>query len=150
MRSSLRARARSTLVVARASCRSRRRCWARRAVDSVDIDPMAVRATEENAARNGVREIVRVAKGSLGEAWPFAEPPSGRYDIVLANLNSRLVQSMATELIDALAPGGMLIASGVIEEQEPACRQAIEAGGGRVDDVSRRDGWVAFVVRRAR
>jgi ribosomal protein L11 methyltransferase len=118
-------------------------------VDALDIDPMAVRATGDNAARNGVGKVVRVANGTLGEGWPFGDPAGSRYDIVVANLSSRLVQSLAAELLAALAPGGVLIASGVIEEQEPACRRALESARGHVDDVRQREGWVAFVVRHA-
>jgi ribosomal protein L11 methyltransferase len=117
-------------------------------VDAVDIDPLAVRATAENATRNGVTEPIRVASGSLGEVWPLdGEMPD--YDLVLANVNSRVVQSLAGELVDALAANGVLIASGIIEEQEALCRNAIESVGGRVVAAGRRDGWVALVARRA-
>jgi len=115
-------------------------------VDAIDIDPAAVRATSENAARNGVDGLVRTAQGSLGEAWPFQEPAHGRYDLVLANLSARLVQELARLLLDALRPGGAAIVSGVIEEQEEACRNALAAAGGRVLDVRREDGWVLLVV----
>ncbi len=118
-------------------------------IDALDIDPLAIRATGENAARNGVGDVVRVAKGSLGEDWPFAEPQSGAYDFVLGNLSSRLLQSMAGQLVEALGSGGVLIASGIIEEQEASCRAALESAGGRVAGVCRREGWVALVVRSA-
>ena len=78
-------------------------------VDAVDIDPVAVRVTQENASRNGVGEVMRVARGSLGETWPFPEPFAGRYDVVLANLSSRIVQELARPLLEALRPGGVLV-----------------------------------------
>jgi ribosomal protein L11 methyltransferase len=102
----------------------------------------------ENAARNGVSDVVRVAKGSLGEAWPFAEPAAGAYDMVLGNLSSRLIQAMAGQLVEALRSGGVLIASGIIEEQEAVCRAALESAGGRIVGVCQREVWLALVVRR--
>lgn len=117
-------------------------------VDAVDIDPTAARATQENAARNGVAALVRVAEGSLGEAWPFDAPAAGRYDLLLANLSSRLVRELAVLLVQALRPGGVALVSGLIAEQEALCREALERAGGRVAE-SRSDGeWRLLVVER--
>jgi ribosomal protein L11 methyltransferase len=115
-------------------------------VDAVDIDPVAVRAAQENAGRNGVGEVVRVAQGSLGETWPFPEPAAGRYDLVLANLSSRIVQELARPLVEALRPGGVALVSGVIEEHEAACRAALAAAGGHVTDARGEEGWLLLVV----
>lgn len=115
-------------------------------VDALDIDPAAVRATKENAARNGFDGAVEAAEGSLGERWPFPAPAAGRYDLVLANLSSRLVQELAAPLVEAVAPGGVALVSGLIGEQEAACRAALEAAGGRVLE-RRSDGeWRLLVV----
>ncbi|MCH8994169.1 MAG: 50S ribosomal protein L11 methyltransferase [Chloroflexi bacterium] len=115
-------------------------------VDALDIDPAAVHATEENAARNGVQGLVRVGRGSLGEAWPFPEPPAGRYDLVLANLSSRIVQELARPLLAALRPDGVALVSGLIEEQEAACRGALTNAGGHVVDSRSEGDWRLLVV----
>jgi ribosomal protein L11 methyltransferase len=124
-------------------------CLGAERVDALDIDPAAVAATKENTARNAVDGVVQVAEGSLGEAWPFAAPAVGRYDLVLANLSSRLVQELAALLVDALAPGGVALVSGLIAEHEPACRAPLERAGARVTE-SRSDGeWRLLVVEPA-
>lgn len=115
-------------------------------VDTVDIDPVAVQATEENAARNGVQGLVRVGRGSLGEAWPFPEPAAGRYDLVLANLSSRIVRELARPLLAALRPDGVALVSGLIEEQEAACRGALTNAGGHVLDSRSEGDWRLLVV----
>jgi ribosomal protein L11 methyltransferase len=116
--------------------------------DAVDIDPAAVQATTANAARNGVQDVVRAAEGSLGEAWPFREPPVGHYDLVLANLNSGLIQELASLLLQALRPDGVALLSGVSGDQEYACRDAVAAAGGRVMN-GRADGaWRLLVAGR--
>ena len=51
-------------------------------VDAVDIEPVAVRSTIENAERNGVADKLRVAEGSVGPGAPFAghvRPRAGQY-----------------------------------------------------------------------
>ena len=112
-------------------------------VDAIDIDLAAVRATKENAARNGAGRIVRARRGSLGEA------ASGRYGLVLANLSSRLVQELAEPLVAALAEGGVALVSGLIDAQEAACRRALRRAGGRVVESRGRQGWRLLAVERA-
>ena len=112
-------------------------------VDALDIDLAAVRATKENAARNGVGRIVRARRAAASEAAP------GRYDLVLANLSSRLVRELAGPLIAALADGGIALVSGLIAAQEAACRRALRNAGGRVVLSRGREGWRLLTVERA-
>jgi ribosomal protein L11 methyltransferase len=118
-------------------------------VDAVDIDPAATRATAENAARNQVESNVRVSLGSLGEAWPFDSPASARYDVVVANLSSRLVRELSQSIIDALRPGGIALCSGLIVEQEMSCHDALTVAGAVVRDSRRDEDWVLLDVARA-
>ena len=112
-------------------------------VDAIDIDLAAVRATKENAARNGVGRIVRARAGSLDEVAP------ARYGLVLANLSSRLVQELAGPLVAALRPQGVALVSGLIDAQERACRRALRRAGGRVVESRGRKGWRLLAVERA-
>ncbi len=117
-------------------------------VDAIDIDAAAVHATRENAAANRVSSSVRTMHGSLGEAWPFAEPPGGRYDLVLANLSGRIVRELAGDLLTALTEDGAALVSGIVAEQEESCVNALLQAGARALE-SRADGdWRLLVVRR--
>jgi ribosomal protein L11 methyltransferase len=118
-------------------------------VDAIDIDLAAVRATKENATRNGVERVVRVRRGSLGDAWPFRFEADGRYDIILANLSSRLVQELAEPLVAALRPGDVALVSGIIDAREAACRSALRRAGGRVIESKGWEGWRLLSVERA-
>src|SRR5579884_2911403 len=79
--------------------------------DAVDVEPVAVRSTQENAARNGVEERITVAQGSVGLDGPF----TGQYDVVVANIIARILIELAPGLAAAVAPGGTLLLSGIIE-----------------------------------
>jgi ribosomal protein L11 methyltransferase len=115
-------------------------------VDALDVDPAAVRATDENAARNGAGGVVRAAGGSLGEAWPFPGRAAGRYDLALANLSARLVQELARPLVEALRPGGVALASGFVGEQETACAAALEAAAARVSERRALNDWRLLIA----
>ena len=115
-------------------------------VDAVDIDPNAVQATVETARRSDVEALVRVAQGSLGEAWPFAERAAGRYDLVLANLSANVIEQLAAPLVAALRPAGVALVSGVIDEREADCRAALDQAGGRVVDRREDQSWLLLAV----
>ena len=115
-------------------------------VDAINIDQAAVRTTTENAARNGVEALVRVAEGSLGEAWPYAEPVSRRYDLVLANLSARLVRELAQPIVAALRPASVALVSGIVAEEEAACGEAITAAGGQVRERRGEGDWRLMIA----
>jgi ribosomal protein L11 methyltransferase len=114
------------------------------AVDGVDIEPVAVRAALENARRNKVGAIVRVAQGSVGERAPF----QGEYDLVVANIIARILIELAPGLRRAVAPGGTLILGGIIDVKEDAVREAFAAEGLTLVRREQREDWVALVMRR--
>ena len=84
-----------------------------RDIDAVDIDPAAVRATADNAARNGV---------TLRAALPDAA--QGRYPLVLANILAVPLKLLAPLLTGHLAPGGALVLAGILERQADELREA--------------------------
>ncbi len=109
------------------------------AVIAVDIDPICVRVTDENAVIN--HSTIRAAVGTLGEGWPFVSAPAGAYDVIVANIIARAIIGMSRSLAEALAPGGRLITSGVIGEHEAAVIVALESQGLRVDSVRAMGEW---------
>lgn len=117
-------------------------------VDALDIDLPAVEATRENAARNAVGARVRAARGSLGESWPFAQPPDGHYDLVLANISARVIQALAGPLTGALATDGLALLSGIVDDQAEATCEALTRAGGRVAGRQAEGDWRLLLVAR--
>jgi len=113
-------------------------------VDAVDIEPVAVRATRENAARNGVASIVRVEAGSVGEDQPF----QGEYDLVVANIIARILIDLAPALAHAVIAGGTLILGGIIDVKEQSVRDAFSATGLTLSRREQQEDWVALVLHR--
>lgn len=97
---------------------------------AVDLDPEAARATEVNAAANGVVERVRAAVGSLGDAWPWPEdPPFASFDLVVANISAAVLTALLGDITNTLRPGGILVAAGFIEAGSPDVREAAVRAG---------------------
>jgi ribosomal protein L11 methyltransferase len=115
-------------------------------VVALDIDQMCVRVAKENARANGVASIVTVAQGSAGDAWPSDCARPVEFDVVVANIITRVIVELAPALVGALASGGRLIVSGVIEEREREVRAAIGAAGGRVESVRAMGDWRCIEV----
>ena len=109
----------------------------------VDTDPIAVAATEHNAARNRVARRVRARRGSI----PSGERP---FDLVLANLVASVLVALAPALLAALAPGGRLLASGIFIDRESDVREAFEAASLRIVGDDREGEWVLLEAVRPR
>jgi ribosomal protein L11 methyltransferase len=111
-------------------------------VVACDIDPVAVATTQDNARRNGVTVEVRAGSidASVGRASTF--------DVVVANLGgAAVVVDLAPALLAAVAPGGVLIAGGLLGEHDRPARAALHAGArtARIDAIDS-DPWRTFVV----
>lgn len=115
-------------------------------VDAVDIDPQAVLATRDNAAFNGL--VVGEEGDDRFSVWQTAdfEPRDGGYDIVIANILLNPLIELAPHLIRYLAPGGVLVLSGVLAAQREALISAYP--GVSFDEVIIRDEWLRAACRR--
>ena len=79
-------------------------------IHCVDIDPQALEATAENAARNGVAQQI-----ACSSPKDFA---GGEMDVVLANILAAPLISLAPVLASFVRPSGALVLSGLLQEQE--------------------------------
>jgi ribosomal protein L11 methyltransferase len=112
-----------------------------RHADAVDTDPLAVATTRANAEANELGSRVTVREGSLP-----ASPEGDPYPLVLANLVAVVLVGLAPRLAAQLAPGGVLLASGIIEGRSDEVRAAF-ARAGLVIATERHDGeWVSLRV----
>ncbi|MGF1466363.1 MAG: 50S ribosomal protein L11 methyltransferase [Sandaracinaceae bacterium] len=119
------------------------------AVRAIDSDPVAVRVTEATAAINGVDDRL---EASVGDAH---DPPDGRYDLVLANIRAPILQSAAPALAAGVAPGGLLVLGGILDDEAAQVVASFRAHGpwagtARLGEpeVRHRDGWATIAWRR--
>ena len=114
-------------------------------VDAVDVESVAVRATQENAERNQVGDRIAVALGSVGPGQPFE---GRRYDVVLANIIARILVELAASIVEQTRPGGFIVLAGIIASREAEVVSAYRALGTAIVTRRQEDDWVSLVLRR--
>jgi ribosomal protein L11 methyltransferase len=113
---------------------------------AVDIDPQAVAATRENAAANQVEGALETGTGSLGEIL------EGKYSLrqaglVAANILAPVIVRLFEQgLGDLLLPGGRLVVSGILAEQEGEVAAAAQAKGLQAAGRRQEGDWVALAL----
>ena len=129
------------------------------AVTAVDVAEVAVEAARANVAANGLADAITVLRsdrvpdtpaerGGGERAAQHAHPsPTGGYDVIVANIIANVIVDLAPRIAGAIAPGGVLIASGIIRDRESDVRDALAAAGLTVERREALDEWVALVAR---
>ena len=109
-------------------------------VYACDHDEQAIEATNNNATLN-----VFTNTNNLRTLKPEAMPVV-QADIVIANILSKPLIELAPKLIEHIKPGGMLLLSGVLENESITVLQAYSALG--IDEIDNRDGWVSIAMNK--
>ncbi len=117
----------------------------RRFVLASDIDAPSVRVARENAMLNGVGPLVRVIRATGFAAADFAA--AGPFDLVLANILANPLRQLATPMRSHLAPGALVILSGLLHHQAPAVLAAYRARGLVPLKHLRIEGWSSLLLR---
>jgi ribosomal protein L11 methyltransferase len=107
------------------------RLGARRAT-AMDIDPQALLATRENAARSGVLDLIHVTDDR--------EADQAQADVVLANILAGPLVELAPLLAERTRPGGRIALSGLLLEQADAVTAAYRPWFD-IGIADARDGW---------
>lgn len=87
-------------------------------VIACDTDPVAVEATIENIELNGVADHIEALVGGV-DVIP------GKAPLVVVNILAEVIAEIAQPLKDHLAPGGTIIASGIIREKSEMVKKAL-------------------------
>jgi len=111
-------------------------------VVAIDIDPIAITVTAENAAINGVTEAVDVSTAPLAEV-------AGEFSLVVANILAEELVKMGSLLTERVVAGGFLILSGILGEREEFVIAGFAALPLTLHDVTRQDEWCCIVFRKA-
>ena len=107
-----------------------------------EIDPIAVGAGHSNVGMNGLQDSVEVVRGTL----PSPKAPAQSFDLVVANISARVVTDMASHIADCAAPGGRIIASGIIQKHLTGAVEALEAAGATIEETVVDGDWIALIA----
>jgi ribosomal protein L11 methyltransferase len=114
---------------------------------AVDTDLIAVRATGENAARNGVLERLETGQGSVEEieegGFSVKQAP-----LVAANILAPIIISLLERGLACLVEAnGVLILAGILDEQADRVTAAAKEQGLTLIDQRQMGDWVALAFK---
>lgn len=109
-------------------------------VVALDVEAEAVRVARDLAERNGVGELVEVSTAPLAGV-------RGSFDVVVANLLAPIIEELASDLERLVAPGGVLVLSGLLVDQRDRALAALP--GWTVADEHDAKGWIALDLVRS-
>ena len=95
-----------------------------RHVVGFDNDPEAIRISEENAALNGLAGRVHF---SVADLVSGLANEAGTADVLLANIQADVLMRFAPGMVSAVAPGGTLVLSGILAQENGQVRGVFEA-----------------------
>jgi ribosomal protein L11 methyltransferase len=114
-------------------------------VAAADTDSLAVRATADNAALNGLRDQVRVARGSAETLAGLLDGQPA--DLLLCNILAPVIQALCPAFHTLLAPHGVGLLSGLLADQAPALQQALLEEGWRAELTAQQSQWGLLTIR---
>jgi len=114
-----------------------------------DIVPDAPSICRDNCAINNIEEgrLTVVVADVLAKGILEKYAGDSRFDLVFSNVGADFNIALLQIIAPFVAPGGVLLCSGIIDAREDEVRRAIEGAGFTVLETMREDGWSAFAVR---
>ena len=118
-----------------------------RQVLSVDTDSLAVSATTDNAALNGLSmDELCVRQGSVEVLENLLEAQPA--DLLLCNILAPVIEALAPRFRAVLRPGGRGLLSGLLVDQEPRLTHVLEGLGWQVRPLAAQGRWGLLEIQR--
>ena len=109
-----------------------------REIRALDTDAVAVEAATRNVAINRAEPIVRVERGSIDSSC-------NQFDLICINILAEVIAELAPALAAALRPGGIVIASGILDFKADDVADALNAVRIEIVEKKQEEDWVALV-----
>ncbi|HHX36464.1 MAG TPA: 50S ribosomal protein L11 methyltransferase [Clostridiaceae bacterium] len=110
-------------------------------IDALDVDPIAVETTQENAEANGCAQLIHARIGEMSDL-----EPNERYDFILMNIVADVIIDLLPQAVRHLRPLGLLFCAGILNTKEEKVRTAIEQAGFAIHNRFEKEEWVAFAL----
>ena len=115
-----------------------------RDVLALDLDPIAVETAARNVAINHAENVVRVARGSID-----ADTHRNLFDLVCINILAEVICELAPAVASALRPGGVVIASGILDYKADDVVDALRAVGIETVEKKQEEDWVTLIGKNS-
>ena len=111
-------------------------------VYATDIDILPRRVARENVTRNELEDVIQIL-----EMDDFQEK-ARNCDLIVANIVANTIIELATAIAPRLKPGGIFIASGIVDNHETVVGDALKAVGLMPVEARHEDIWLCLVTRK--
>ncbi len=115
-----------------------------------DLDPCAVEAVAQNKEANHIAEdsFEMMIGNIITEQEVQDRAGYERYDIVVANILADVLVPLTPVIVRQMKRGGVYITSGIIDVKEQVVREAVEAAGLEILEVTYQGEWVSVTARK--
>ena len=114
----------------------------KREILATDIDQDAVDVTLQNASVNGVESYI---SSHRADGFDSAALKDKQFDLIFANILAGPLMGLASDITAALAPGGKVILSGILDEQAETVIAAFMKKGLKVSPQPSLSGWTSLL-----
>ena len=115
----------------------------------LDIDPMAVSGTLENAEKNRISSdrLQAIHANILADAEQIKEKHPEKFHVVVANILADVILLLAGKVKEFLCEDGIFISSGILSERAVDVEQALEQNGFEIIEKNEMGEWCSFVAK---
>ena len=120
-------------------------------VIGTDLDPCAVNSVADNKEANGIPDdAFQMMIGNIIDTKEVQDAVGyEKYDIVAANILADVLIPLMPVITAQMKPCGIYITSGILDVKEEAVKEAVEAAGLKLLEVTRQGEWVCITAQKA-
>ena len=107
-------------------------------ITAIDLDEWSILNARENIAKNDCHKISVIQADTL--------LPGETYDRILANITRDVILGNLPELARALNPGGILLLSGLLLENEAEILAAAQTNSLKLKQIAKRGKWISILL----
>ncbi len=108
-------------------------------ITAIDIDAVAIKASEENFKINNLE--INLFKGELKDCKDI-------YGLILGNLLSEIIESLANDIYEKLNPNGLFIGAGIVKRKENDVINSLKKVGLELQETKYYDDWVLVLFKK--
>ncbi|SDM20136.1 50S ribosomal protein L11 methyltransferase [Bacillus sp. OK048] len=112
-------------------------------VRAFDLDEVAVTSARLNIKLNKVNDKVTTKQNNLLDG---VEENSA--DVIVANILAEVILRFTDDVARILKPGGLFIASGIIQQKKDMVKEALISTGFEITETILMEDWVAIIAKR--